>query len=84
MIKLDTSTNNSIQRIDQIADMLGEIKSDLSYMRGTMESHIQDKSIHQEPPCEAHKTLVSRLWVMGTGLIASLGLHILDMIKGGK
>jgi len=68
---VDTATVN---RINEIAEHV-------AFMRGTLESHLQDETRHQVPPCDAHK-IVNRLWVLGVGVVFSVGGTLYGLIRG--
>jgi len=42
--------------------LVGEIHGSVEYMRGKIETHIENESIHQNPPCRFHRQLSNRLW----------------------
>jgi len=46
-----------------------------------LENHITNQVIHQVPPCDAHKTLVSKLWAV---VILVLGALISSLYAAFK
>ena len=76
MPHVDTSELSSIhtdikELIQQTANLIGRF-----------DSHIDNKDIHQVPPCEHHKTLTNKLWGIATMAVAALVGVIYNATKG--
>jgi len=69
---VDTATVN---RINEIAEHV-------AFMRGTLESHLQDETRHQVPPCDAHKALSAKLWAIAVVSVTALISAVSGLIKG--
>lgn len=69
---------------EDLREMRTDIKKLLqqqSNLLGHFDSHVKDKDRHQLPPCDAHKTLVARLWALAAGVLASFGIGIWNALK---
>ena len=72
-----------------VQDDIREIRNDIkdlventSNMLGHFDSHVQNKAIHQLPPCAAHLRLVNRLWALGMGVVTALAGSAYAILKG--
>ena len=61
---------------DELWNVVNDVRNIVSRIDQRLADHIEDDSIHQRPPCEPHKSLITRLWAIGfaafAGLISSL------------
>ena len=48
---------------------------------GRFDSHIINNTVHQVPPCEAHKALSAKLWAVGTGVVTALIGSLYSVLK---
>jgi len=76
MSNVDTDELRSIRKD------VGEIAVHMGNLVGKFESHIENQSIHQNPPCEAHKALSNKLWVIGSGAFTALLASAYNALKG--
>ena len=67
---------------------LREIRDDIKTMikhqanlLGKFDAHIDNGAVHQVPPCEAHKTLVGRLWAMAAAVLGAVGMSLYSLVK---
>jgi hypothetical protein len=70
--RIDTSEEN----------LLYEMHGMLNQLCGEFKSHIKNQAIHQNPPCEAHKSLSARLWAIGTLAVTALVGVAYNAVKG--
>ena len=64
----------SQQKIDEMHAILVRIDERLS-------NHISNDTIHQNPPCEAHKSLVNKLWAVVMLWLASIAASIYSAVR---
>jgi len=58
--------------IRDIRDSIERLNMHTANLIGRFDSHIDNKAIHQNPPCKAHLALAGRLW--GVCILATGGL----------
>ena len=76
------SDQRHFEELRDIRESVGQIAKDTAVLVGKFDSHIENKPIHQLPPCDAHKALSAKLWVIGTGAVAALVGVAYNTIKG--
>ena len=68
--------------IREIRNDIKELVENTSNMLGHFDAHVQNKAIHQLPPCEFHLRFVGRLWALAVGVLAALAGSAYAIIKG--
>ena len=57
--------------------LIFETHEHVTSMSATMKAHLDNKVIHEVPPCEAHKSLANKLWAVGMlSFSTALGLAL--------
>jgi hypothetical protein len=59
-----------------------DIAEDVAYIKAELKGHVGNESIHTMPPCDAHKTLAGRLWLLGVSTLAALIGVAYNALKG--
>ena len=72
--RFGTHEVESLNKINQIAIIVSRIEA-------MLESHVQNVSIHQLPPCSFHKNLTAKLWGVGTAAFGALFIQLISLIK---
>jgi len=65
----------------EIRDDIKTVLQHQSNLIGRFDSHIDNEAIHQNPPCDAHKTLSAKLWAIGTGAVAAVLGSLYSVLK---
>jgi hypothetical protein len=63
-------------------NLIIEMHGMLNNLCGKFTSHTENKTIHTQPPCDAHKTLSGRLWGLGVATLAALIGVAYNALKG--
>ena len=71
----------SIEDFREIRKDIKTVLQQQSNLIGRFDSHIDNKPIHQNPPCDAHKALSAKLWAVGTGVVTALIGSLYSVLK---
>ena len=58
-----------------------EMHGMLYQMVGEFKGHTSNESIHQQPPCHFHKSLINRLWGIAVMAVGGLVISVWNAIK---
>ena len=69
--------------VSDITEMKQDIKTILNHL-GRFESHVENLSIHQLPPCKFHENLSGKLWAIAAAAVTALAHSVYTGLQRGN